>query len=191
MNDEHASGNRWEPTAAPSAAPITPAPGAPGTATAVQDPPVVPAATWAPPPVPERRGLKDRWRGAPPAARTGAVGLVGLLLLLGVGLGGFALGRGTAPDGGTTPTTPDGRLGDRPDLDGDGGLGRGPRGFGGPDQGIAPDGTLPDGTLPDGTDDGTGTDSGATGTLSWYVVPHPSGTTGTTGTATSTGSSAA
>ncbi|MDO9454531.1 hypothetical protein [Nocardioides sp.] len=169
MTDQSTSGNRWEPETPPSAPAATPAPGA----TAVQDPPAPPVGAWAPPPVPQRHGLKDRWQGAPRGARLGAAGALALLLLLAVGLGGFALGRGTAPDGGGQPDglTPGGRPGDRPDVDfgGDGGPGRGD--FAPPDQG------LDDGT---GTDDGTNSGTG-TGTLSWYVVPNPAaGSAGST-----------
>ncbi|WP_148615955.1 hypothetical protein [Nocardioides rubriscoriae] len=185
MTDPSTSGNRWEPTAGPAPAGQAPAPqtpdGPPPGATAVQDPPPPPPAdAWAPPPVPQRRGLKDRWQHAPRGARLGAGGAVAFLLL-GVGLGLFALGRGTAPDDGGQPGgVRDGHLGDRDrGFDGDGDLG-GPRGL--PGQGTVPGGTVPGGTLPGGGPDGfdPGQDDQSSGTTSsWYVVPSLVAGTGT------------
>ena len=166
MNDQPNSGSRWEPDAPAPDAPDAGATAAPS-ATAVEAPLAPPTdAAWTPPPVPPRRGLKDRWQTAPPSARYGAAGLGALLLLLAVGLGSFAVGRASAPDDDDGPGrfSPVGRFGDRPGGDDDRDGDRDGR-FGAPQDGTVPD----QGALPD-QDFGT--------TTSWYVVP-----TATTGAA--------
>lgn len=188
------SGNRWEPagdeTQPVSAAAVNAA--SPASATAVAESPApeqfaseqpsseaaaVPAAAWSPAAAGGGRGLKQRWNNAGGGARWVAGGLAGAVVLLGLGGGGFALGRATAPDG-ASPSR-DGFTGfdrgARFDRDGDGDFGGGQPGQGEDFPGGAPglQGQAPGGTAPDsGTGAGAGADSGTgTGTnSSWYVV---------------------
>lgn len=121
-------------------------------------PPPAPPAYDAAPPTPPKRTVRDRVRGIPRAAWLSAAAVV---VIVGVGLGGFFIGRATAPDdGGRFPGGP----GQRPDF-GNGEM---------PGNGQMPGmpGQAPD-AQSDGTSDGStdGSADGTADTTSWYVVP--------------------
>lgn len=133
-------------------------------------PPAAPAYDAAPP-APPKRTFRDRVRGVP---RAGWLSAAAVVVIVGVGLGGFFIGRATAPDDGRFPN---GGPGQRPDFGGGQGPGNGRMPGNGQlpglpgQQGQAPDAGSDSGT--DGSTDGS-TDGGAedsADTTSWYVVP--------------------
>ncbi|SDC88607.1 hypothetical protein SAMN05660690_2770 [Geodermatophilus telluris] len=159
MNEQQTpSGNRWEPSGAPTWHPEHTPDAATGTphATTTAQMPAAPAPSGAlATGKPRRLPAKLRQRAAVGAATAA-------LLAIG-GVGGFAVGQAATGDGAASPavqqggttTDPDGDgfLGGRPDF------GQGtPPGFGGTppgfDDGTTDDGTTDDGTTPD--DDTTG-----------------------------------
>lgn len=121
-------------------------------------------------PASPKRTFRDRVRGVP---RTAWLSAAAVIVIVGVGLGGFFVGRATAPDDGRFPGGP----GQRPDFGGGQGPGNGQM----PGNGQLPGGPGQQGQGPDagsgsGTDDSTddSTSSSAedsAGTTSWYVVP--------------------
>ncbi|WP_244931599.1 hypothetical protein [Nocardioides sp. W7] len=125
-------------------------------------PPAYEAAASPPRPGPLRRVPRTAWLSA-----------AAVLVVVGIGLGGFLVGRATAPDNDFRPPFD---RGERPDFPGDrggpGGQGR-PGGPGGQlpgQQGQAPaqPGGGTDGSTEDGTDGSTQENSADT--TAWYVV---------------------
>jgi hypothetical protein len=145
-----------------------PAAPTPATTAVADPPPPPPPAGYDASPQPPRKRFRDRFRAIPRAAWLSAAAVV---VVVGVALGGFFIGRATAPDGG------DGRFpferGERPDFPG--GNGQLP---GGPGQGQMPgmpgqqgQQGQPGTGAEDGTEDGTGTTEGSADATASYVVP--------------------
>lgn len=124
--------------------------------TAPSTPPPAYAPSYDVTPQPAKRSLRSRLGRVPRAAWLSAAAVI---VVVGVGLGGFFVGRATAPDDAGFPGGP----GQRPDFGGGQMPGNGEMPEMPGQQGRAP------GAESDGSTDGS-TDSSAD-TTSWYVVP--------------------
>lgn len=159
MNQHQPGDQRPQDETGPLAA-QQPAAGATAVADAPPPPPYPPAAAAPKRPNPLRRVPRTAWLAA-----------AAVVVLVGVGLGGFFLGRATADDDGGFPDR-----GQRPDFPGGGGPGRDGQMPGMPGQ-NGQDGQLPgqgqQGQPGSSTDDGTdsGTQQDSADTTAWYVVP--------------------